>query len=458
MKRRIDLKNMGIAALSALFAGISVHSENLWVFGIIGFAGIIYAWSRTSSAKAALWLGWLTGFIYFATSLRFLLAGYYSIGVTGILPVVGVVALYILICFSWGPAFYLARRLKHKTGFTGFVILWFLAEIIRAYFAPAIPPSFLGDVWSQTPVIQVVSIIRIEGLSLLTMIAAATIAKDIGKKPVPLLALGLFAALWKMGYEVEKTPMPRYNGPVIAAINTALPQDQRWNPEIIDAYIADLAERSQAAWASGADIVLWPENATPYFLESREFIAAAFPPEGKFLIHGATMIADPNIASAYNGFVVTGTGGETVATYRKVHLFPFAEYMPFAETVSRITSLGTISTPDIATGGYRRGTTLDQPLAFNIGEKAISIIPLICYEALVPITTPATDDTVIINMTNDAWWVGTSGAHYISSAGRVRAIERGVPMIRVANLGPSYMVDAKGRLIKPRADGFYNSP
>ena len=116
--------------------------------------------------------------------------------------------------------------------------------------------------------------------------------------------------------------------------------------------------------------------------------------------------------------------------------------------------VGTISTPSIATGGYRRGEALSEPMQL----LGTGIIPNICYEGLVPIRTSADARMWILNMANDAWWVGTAGGDYIAAASRVRAIERGIPMVRVSNAGPSFMVDALGRDVRPSSAGFYQLP
>lgn len=454
MRKLSPLYVIGLATLSGVTSGLAVHSDHFWVFGIIGLTGLMAAWRCAGNARTALFAGWAGGFAYFAASLEFLLAGYHSIGMSGLQPLFGVSALYALLCIWWGPVFYISHRIERWTGIFGLVFLWFGSELLRAFIAPAIPPSFFGDFWSKTPVIQAVSVIGIEGLSFVTLLAAGLVCRDLGRKPFPIVPILIFAVLWKAGADIEAGPSAQFNGPLVATINTDLAQDQRWNPAILDDYITDLASRSQSAWQDGADIVLWPENATPYFLEEKQAISAAFPPDGKFLIHGSTIIADMTTAQAFNGLAVTDSTGGTIATYHKAYLFPFAEYIPFEATVRGLFGVGTISTPSIATGGYRRGEALSEPMRL----LGTGIIPNICYEGLVPIRTSTDARTWILNMANDAWWVGTAGGGYIAAASRVRAIERGVPMIRVSNAGPSFMVDALGRDVRPSSAGFYQLP
>ena len=199
MHKLSPLYVIGLATLSGVTSGLAVHSDHFWVFGIIGLTGLMAAWRCAGSARTALFAGWAGGFAYFASSLEFLLAGYHSIGMSGLQPLLGVSALYALLCIWWGPVFYVSHRIDRWVGIFGLVFLWFGSEMLRAFIAPAIPPSFFGDFWSKTPVIQAVSVIGIEGLSFLTLLAAGLVCRDLGRKPFPIVPFLIFAVLWKAG-------------------------------------------------------------------------------------------------------------------------------------------------------------------------------------------------------------------------------------------------------------------
>jgi apolipoprotein N-acyltransferase len=102
-------------------------------------------------------------------------------------------------------------------------------------------------------------------------------------------------------------------------------------------------------------------------------------------------------------------------------------------------------------GGFSEGTG---PRLLNV-PGAPPALPLICYEIIFPqeVRPPSGSRSTdarpgwMLNVTNDAWFGSSAGPYQHFHQARVRAVELGLPLVRVANTGISAVVDPRGRIL-----------
>jgi apolipoprotein N-acyltransferase len=164
---------------------------------------------------------------------------------------------------------------------------------------------------------------------------------------------------------------------------------------------------------------------------------------GGALITGAPRRSAPDAGPrhVWNSMHVIDRRGVIHDTYDKFHLVPFGEYVPF-RTILPVAKI-TAGRSDFSVGPGR--TSLAIP-----GAPRAS--PLICYEAIfsgrvLPPERPGEPRPGwLLNLTNDAWFGMSVGPFQHFANVRLRAVEEGLPLVRVANTGISAVIDAYGRI------------
>jgi apolipoprotein N-acyltransferase len=271
-----------------------------------------------------------------------------------------------------------------------------------------------------------------------------------------LLALAAFGTLRLAAGKVEFVPNVK-----LRIMQPNLPQDAKFRPEngeaILQHYL-DLSDRATSPQTSGIGDVthlIWPESAFPFIL-SREPGALAeigqFLRPGTVLVTGAARTSEPLPSEAtgrtrvhyFNSVQVIASGGVILASYDKVHLVPFGEYLPMGALLERLGLQNFVHIP----GGFDAG--IRRELLAVPGLPPVA--PLICYEAIFPGEVTPTDGSstrpgVLLNVTNDGWFGMTPGPYQHLAQARLRAIEEGLPLVRAANTGISAIVDPYGRIL-----------
>ncbi|MEL6872401.1 MAG: apolipoprotein N-acyltransferase [Pseudomonadota bacterium] len=337
-----------------------------------------------------------------------------------------------------------------------FAIAVTLSEFARGTWATGFPWNTFGYAFAgQLPLAQVLSVIGLYGL---TAVGLAAVALPLWiwprrtggiTRPLFAVAAGVipFVAMAVFGAVRLSAPTPGLQPDIrLRLVQPAIDQREKWRPDAQ----ARIFERHMALTTDGglAGIthVVWAEAAMPFQPLRSEYAMqrlAGMLPEGTHLIAGILRGEGPVTRPAdrvFNSAVALDDQARVTHVYDKRHLVPFGEYLPFQDTLEAL--------------GLEQLTRQRGGFAIGDGPRPVSSVPglppiefLICYEAIFPleIARQATRAAALFNLTNDGWFGTTTGPAQHAHQTRMRAIEFGVPVVRVSNNGISFVADPYGR-------------
>ena len=422
----------------------------------LGFPVLVWLLGGATTKRQAFTTGWCFAFGYFLFGLYWIAASMFvdlkrfgwliPITVAG-LPA-GLSILYGLAALAW------QKLNRHKTGgvVSALTLAWCFAaaEYIRGYLFTGFPWNLFGYVWTEfLPVAQSASLFGSYGLTFVTLCAAVLPAAltTPGKRTAYIangLALGGFLILGLWGAWRLQAPTTYLPDTYVRLVQPNIAQNLKWDPQERAGNFELLLEMTALPSDRPLTHIIWPETAVTYFLDSdapHRLRISAVLPEQATLLTGAPRqeISPTGDKLFFNSLLALNRSGMISASYDKFHLVPFGEYVPFR-------SFGPIAAATAGLGAFTAGPgprSLHTP-----GLPPLS--PLICYEVIFPhhVVDPHDRPRLLVNITNDAWYGRTAGPHQHLAISRMRAIEEGMPLIRVANTGISAVIDAYGRTLQ----------
>ena len=149
-------------------------------------------------------------------------------------------------------------------------------------------------------------------------------------------------------------------------------------------------------------------------------------------------------SDVYNTAMFLDPHGKVQGRYYKMHPVMFGEYVPLGHWVPWLYDLTPLSQ------GLTPGET---PQCFDV--SGVRMAPSICFESTVPhlvrrqvvdLTARRLSPDVLISVTNDGWFHGSSILDLHLACAVFRAVEHRRPMLVAANTGITAHIDATGRV------------
>lgn len=226
----------------------------------------------------------------------------------------------------------------------------------------------------------------------------------------------------------------------VSLIQGNIPQDLKWSA----ASARDTIQRYQAmVQQSHSDLVLLPETALP-ILSSQltDDILQPFIKHTK--AHNNNLILgiveyNPSNNTYFNSAHSYGT--DPTQTYQKSHLVPFGEFIPFKPLLGWIYR----DFLNMPMSDMSRGT--QHPTPMRLGEQTVGVN--ICYEDVFgeEIIRQLPASTILVNITNDAWYGNSFAADQHLQFSQARALETGRMVLRATNTGATAIIDPKGQTL-----------
>ncbi|MFM2356678.1 MAG: hypothetical protein RLZZ528_2414 [Pseudomonadota bacterium] len=437
----------GIAFLLGAAVAAGQAPLGAWWVALPALSLLIGIVSRIQTRAQRLWLGFAAGAGYGATALFWIVEPFFVDPWRH-----GWMAPFALALMAAGMGvFWAFVALVGETGRTpqqraaALAVGLGLSDLARSYVLTGFPWALIGHVWADAPVLQAAGWVGPVGLSLGTALVAAlpwvvapwrrSMAGATG-----LAVLGL-CGLWFWGARQEARQPDKAVPPVtVRLVQPNAAQHLKWRDDMWRFFLDRQMELTSAPAAGRLDLVIWPETAVPFLLEdSSDFLRElAHASRGVPVLFG---IQRTEGLRYFNSLAAIDGTGTVTQVYDKWHLVPFGEYLPLGDTLS---GLGISAFAAQAGNGYSAGPGAR---VLDLGPLG-RVLPLICYEAIFPQDIRAAGERPgwLLQITNDSWFGDLSGPYQHLAQARFRAVEQGLPLVRVANTGVSAVIDPLGRI------------
>ncbi|MFO7766436.1 MAG: apolipoprotein N-acyltransferase [Pelovirga sp.] len=444
---RID-KVLLSAVLSGGLLALSFPRPDLYLLAWVALVPLLLVMDKRPFAS-----GFWAGFTFFAVVLYWLNIVMTTFG--GLDPFSSLVAYLLLVTYLalfFAAATWLSWRVKQRLGLPvvlSLPIIWVAFEFLRGWLLTGFPWALIG--YSQqhfSTAIQSADVTGVYGVGLMLIAVNALIVQLIQQPRQPftwwavagvvlLLGSHFGYGIWRSSQLDDERPDQLR----VALIQGNFDQSQKWDPALQQATVERYLSLSRQAVADAPDLFIWPEAATPFFLQDSSALATRvheLPQQTGVPLLVGSPAYEPGPAGDYhylNSAFLIGTDGDMHGRSDKVHLVPFGEYVPLGKLLSFIDKLV------VGVGDFKPGTI--SPLL--LGEHKLGL--LICYEVIFPYLAREhvrLGSDLLVNITNDAWFGRSSAPYQHLAMARFRAVENRIWIARAANTGISALIAPSG--------------
>lgn len=428
--------------ISALGLSLAFAPFPLRFLAYFSLVGLFWAIKDTPPGRTFLYGCWF-GLCFFLSHLWWLYG--LQVELPGPIRILLWIGVTLLCCYLGAYIGLFALGIKWL-GLPFAPFLWAGLELLRSKGEIGFPWGLLGA--TQTPylpLIQSASILGVYGVSAWVVGVNCAIyywlCKPRSWRWITLLALFLIP----LSYGWLRLKGKGEEGIRVALVQPNVPPEIKGEVPARDSLFYALIAQSREALRSKPRLLVYPETAALVNLDRHEpyrcMIQELVDSSGSWLLTGMPFwrYRDGEF-EYYNGAVLIVPHQGIVERYKKRHMTPFSERIPYEGRLKFLKRL------DLGGSHFTPG---QKYTVFELDGTRFSV--LICFESIFPgltrgFTSRGAD--LLINITNDGWFGSTPGPHQHCELSIMRSVENGVPLLRCANNGISLLADPYGRVLK----------
>ena len=461
---------LGAASTGSLLALCFPPFDQSWLCWIALTPLIAAVWfSNENSARRFLLrnlsLGYLAGIVFFTITFGWLGALgdlYQSFFLHGLSFLLSIYLGLHFAFWAWllgllKPKMFTASWKNLLVAFAG-ASAWTTHEWVRGWLFSGFGWNGLGVALHQSwPAIQVSEFTGVVGLSFAlafaNIIAVTTAvrifveARTRRMRPHFDLTLTMVGMVALVAFGLHRAQLPSSSKPLrVAAVQANVAQLEKFDPQFTTQVFEKLQRLSDLALRTNSPpgLLVWPESSTPDPALDPNGVSYRFVNDFTAAIKTDLMFGtlDFEHQHDYNAAILISNSGERVQIYRKIHLVPFGEYIPLRHSFPLFAAIASTWVP----GDFERGT---EHTVFSLTDPDVQVAPLICFEDTVGDLVRrfvSNDANLLVDVTNDGWFLRSSGSQQHLANAIFRCVENRRPMVRAANTGVTCFVNEFGRV------------
>lgn len=433
--------------------GVFAYSPfDYWLLAFVSAAMLIWA-ATLAEKKQALWATFTWSLGYFSIGVHWVQVSMSQFG--GVPPAVGYLLVIALaaylslynLLFAW-----IIQRVKLRQNPFAVTVIFTLTEYLRAVVFTGFPWLQFGYSLIDSPFAGIAPILGVEGLTAFVMIfssCAVFLVRSLSQakkiRPFDLISISSITLAAYLSGMLNFVQIDPHNKPLtVSLVQGNIEQKMKWDPQhfvhtirtyhqLIETQLgkSDVIILPESAFGTTEEHLVWLYEQWHELAENSEseiIIGSLYRSPEEQLYNSAFRLGNPNQPYALH---------ET-ERYKKHHLVPFGEYVPFGNLLNWLRDVFILPV-NLSQGDFIQAPLEAKQRKFNLA---------ICYEIIfgkqLQRNQAHSAQDYLLTITNDAWFGESIGPWQHFQIARMRALELGKPLLRAANTGITAVVNADG--------------